>query len=75
MGGSIVNLRLSEKELAEIIEALKLCEKGIMAVKLRTVRAGSYDAVLPLDNLEIQKGKEIVVAQLIPGKIYLLKVE
>ena len=74
MGEGFVNLQLSKKELAEIGEVLKLCEKGIIAIKLRTVKAGSYNAVLPLDDLEIEKGKEIVIAQLIPGKIYLLKI-
>jgi len=75
MGEGFVNLQLSKKELVEISEVLKLCEKGIVAIKLRTVKAGSYNAVLPLDDLEIQKGKEIVIAQLIPGKIYLMKIE
>ena len=75
MGEGFVNLQLSKKELTEIVELLKLCEKGIIAIKLRTVKAGSYNAVLPLDDLEIEKGKEIVIAQLIPGKIYLLKIE
>ena len=75
MGGGFVTMQLSKKELAEISEVLKLCEKGIIAIKLKTVKAGSYNAVLPLDDLEVQKGKEIVIAQLIPGKVYLMKIE
>ena len=75
MGVSIASLKLTEEELKKIEEVLRLSKEGIVAFKLKAVKSGNYNAVLPLDNLEIQKGKEIVVAQLIPSKIYLLKVE
>jgi len=75
MGISIASLKLTEEELRKIEEVLRLSKEGIVALKLRTVKSGNYNAVLPLDDLEIQKGKEVIIAQLVPNKIYLMKIE
>jgi len=75
MGAAFTSLQLSENEIERIKEVLNLCKYGTVAIKTKTVKSSNYKALLPLDDLEIQKGKEVLIAQLIPGKIYLLKIE
>jgi len=64
-------ISLSSKLIEELRQSIDKLSNGVMTVEVKTVKAGTYDAVIPVDDLGLQKGEKFLAVYL-GGKIWLL---
>jgi len=64
-------LSLPKEIIDKVISNIKILEEGSIAIDLKVVKAGSYEAVLPVEELEIKKG-ETILAYFVGNGIWLL---